>query len=111
MTTFGPYPATVLSWHDGDTCHLDIDLGFAVHLISQPSCRIFGINAPELSTDAGKASLAYVTALCPPGTKVMVTSHGWDKYGGRFDGSIVLPSGSDLASVMLAAGQAVPLTT
>ena len=114
---YGPYPAIVRDWHDGDTCHVDLDLGFGVFEFSHDldgkpvlSCRIFGINAPELATDAGKQSLAYAVALCPPNTRVTVTSHGWDKYGGRFDGSIVLPDGTDFAARMLAAGMAVPLT-
>ncbi|HLA65189.1 MAG TPA: hypothetical protein VK600_01255 [Candidatus Saccharimonadales bacterium] len=114
MTVYGPYPAVVTDWHDGDTCHLNIDLGFATFeyghdLDGHPilSCRIYGINAPELSTDAGKAALLYAEQLCPPGTHVTVLSHGWDKYGGRFDGSIALPDGSDFGTAMLAAGQAV----
>lgn len=113
--TYGPYPARVLDWHDGDTAHIDVDLGFserasAYTLDGHPvlSCRIWGINAPELSTDAGKTALAYVQQLCPPGTLVTVVSHGWDKYGGRWDGSVTLPDGTDLAARMLAAGQAVP---
>jgi endonuclease YncB( thermonuclease family) len=127
---FGPYPGVVRDWHDGDTAHIDLDLGFgfelrAYTLDEKPrlSLRTFGINAPELSTAAGKAALAFVQDLCPPETKVTVLSHGWDKYGGRFDGSVRLPaertvenadaSGSttsdDLATLMLAAGQAVPL--
>jgi endonuclease YncB( thermonuclease family) len=112
--TFGPYPGVVRDWHDGDTCHVDVDLGFsnieaAYDLDGKPrlSCRIFGINAPELSTDAGKAALAYANQLCPPGTHVKVTSHGWDKYGGRFDGSLQLPDGVDYGNAMIAAGQAV----
>ena len=102
------YPAVVTSWHDGDTCHIDLDLGFGVHEESF-SCRIYGINAPELSTDAGKAALAYALKICPNGTNVTVVSHGWDKYGGRFDGSLTLPDGSDFGKAMLDAGQAVPL--
>jgi endonuclease YncB( thermonuclease family) len=72
------------------------------------SCRVWGINAPELSTAEGKAALAYALELCPPGTRVTVVSHGWDKFGGRWDGSITLPDGSDFGQRMLAAGQAVP---
>jgi endonuclease YncB( thermonuclease family) len=115
-TDFGPYPGVVRDWHDGlgDTCHVDLDLGFfeslrAYDIAGKPrvSCRIFGINAPELSTAAGKAALAYAETLCPAGTSVTVVSHGLDKYGGRFDGSITLPSGADFAQAMLAAGQAV----
>lgn len=116
MSEFGPYPAIVTDWHDGDTCHVNLDLGFAVFLYGHDldgkpvmSCRIFGINAPELSTDAGKVALAYAQQLCPAGSKVTVVSHGWDKYGGRFDGTITLADGRDFATEMLAAGQAVPM--
>jgi endonuclease YncB( thermonuclease family) len=104
----------VVDWHDADTAHIDVDLGFgqiaAAYTIEgrpQLSCRVYGINAAELGTSEGKRALAYVTALCPPGTVVSVVSHGWDKYGGRWDGSIMLPDGRDLATVMLDAGQAV----
>lgn len=115
MTTyFGPYPGIVRDWHDGDTCHVDLDLGFglvleAYSLDGTPlnSCRIYGINAPELSTQAGKDAAAFVRTLCPGGTHVTVVSHGWDKYGGRFDGTITLPDGRDIATVMLATGHAV----
>src|SRR5690242_6337183 len=102
MTTFGPYPAKVVAVHDGDTCTLDIDLGFD-HIIkgldfsgrTRLSCRVFGINAPELSTPEGKVALSYALTIMPVGTLVAVVSYGWDKYGGRFDGSIALPTGLD----------------
>jgi endonuclease YncB( thermonuclease family) len=113
--TYGPYPARVLDLHDGDTCHLNLDLGFgfqmgAYDFAGHPllSCRVFGINAPELSTDAGKIALAFAQSIMPPGTIVSVLSHGWDKYGGRFDGSITLPDGTDYGTRMIDAGQAVP---
>jgi endonuclease YncB( thermonuclease family) len=111
---FGPYPGKVINVHDGDTVALDIDLGFD-HLIAgedwdgktRLSCRIYGINAPELNTPEGKDALAYAQTLLPLGTRVRVTSHGWDKYGGRFDGWIILPDGRDFGSAMIAAGHAV----
>jgi endonuclease YncB( thermonuclease family) len=113
---FGPYPGIVRDWHDGDTCHVDLDLGFgfelrAYNLDNKPrlSCRIYGINAPELATQAGKDALAYVQTLCPNNTPVTVISHGWDKYGGRFDGSITLPDGTDVAKAMLDSGHAVSM--
>ena len=112
---FGPYPAVVTDWHDGDTCHVNLDLGFAVYIYGHDldgkpifSCRVLGINAPELATDAGKAALATAQKLCPPGTHVSVVSHSFDKYGGRFDGAITLPSGVDFATAMVAANQAAP---
>ena len=116
MSVFGPYPARVDSVHDGDTCSLTIDLGFGMEAVShdldghaQLSCRIFGINAPELSTDAGKAARDFAQTLLPVGARVTVVSHSWDKYGGRFDGSITLPDGRDFAKVMLDTGHAVPM--
>lgn len=111
---YGPYPGLVKNFHDGDTCHVDVDLGFGVilnayDLKGRPviSCRIYGINAPELNTEAGKASRVYAISLCPPQTYVTVLSYGWDKFGGRFDGSITLPDGRDFGEVMISAGQAV----
>jgi endonuclease YncB( thermonuclease family) len=114
VTRFGPYPAQVVAVHDGDTCTLDIDLGFD-HIIkgqdfkgnTRLSCRVYGINAPELNTAAGKGSLEYALTLLPIGSLVTIFSHGWDKYGGRFDGTIQLEDGRDYGEVMVQAGQAV----
>jgi endonuclease YncB( thermonuclease family) len=106
MATFGPYPAVVLEVHDGDTMRLEIDLGFGVHF--SYSCRVFGINAPELATAAGKTARDYAKQLVAPGSAVSVVSHGWDKFGGRFDGELTLPDGRSFGAEMLAAGMAVP---
>lgn len=106
---FGPYPATVVDWHDGDTCHVDLDLGFGIHLMAPVACRLWGIDAPELKLEEGKVSRDYARELCPPGTDVTVVSHGWDKWKGRFDGQLTLPDGRDFSQAMLDAGQAVPL--
>lgn len=119
MTVYGPYPGVVRDWHDGDTCHVDVDLGFsqieaAYDLDGHPrlSARLYGCNAPELSTDSGKASLAAVKTICPPGTRVVVTSHGWDKYGGRFDAEIRLASSGDsVADLLIASGYAIAVAT
>lgn len=112
--TFGPYPAKIVGIHDGDTMTLDIDLGFD-HLVAgqdwngktRIACRVVGINAPELSTVAGKAALAYAQTLVKIGDLVTVVSHGWDKYGGRFDGAVTLANGASYGDAMIAAGQAV----
>jgi len=114
-TPFGPFPAKCIALHDGDTVTLAIDLGFDHQIAgvdfagkTRLSCRIFGINAPELSTPEGKAALAFAETLLPVGTLCTVLSQGWDKYGGRFDGTITLPDGSDFGAAMVAAGHAVP---
>jgi len=104
---FGPYPGIVDKVVDGDTIHARLDLGFDLTVYAR--CRVFGINAPELSTDAGKQARMYAESLVPPGTEVRVLSHGWDKYGGRVDAQIAFGAGyaRDLATEMLVAGQAV----
>lgn len=111
--TYGPYPARFVGLHDGDTLWLDIDLGFGEQLTAksfsgktQVSCRVFGINAPELSTEAGKEAKAYAETLLKPGDLVKLVSHGWDAYGGRYDGTVTLPDGTDFAARMVEGGHA-----
>jgi endonuclease YncB( thermonuclease family) len=121
--TYGPYQATVEYVHDGDTIRMTLDLGslptipadlgFGISVrptaLISLNCRLYGINAPELSTAAGKAARDYLETLVKPGDRVSVVSHGWDKYGGRFDGSVATPFLTDLSEQMLASGHAVPL--
>lgn len=104
--TFGPYRGVVDAVHDGDTINIRLDVGFDLTVYAR--CRILGINAPELSTDAGKAARDYAVSLLPAGSSVQVVSHGWDKYGGRIDATVTLADGRDFGQVMLEAGQAVP---
>jgi len=105
--TFGPYPGVVDHVHDGDTIDVRLDAGFDLTIYAR--VRVYGINAPELTTDAGKQARDYAQQLLPAGAAVRVVSHGWDKYGGRVDGDIALPDGSDFGQQMLATGHAVPL--
>jgi endonuclease YncB( thermonuclease family) len=113
VAKFGPYRARCVRHYDGDTFVLDIDLGFD-HLISgldwdggeRLRCRVFGINAPEMNTAAGKAAAAYAAQLLPVGTQCQVISHGWDNYGGRFDGEVILADGSSFGDLMIKSGNA-----
>lgn len=113
---FGPYPAVVLSWHDGDSGRFDLDRGWADHKVGDPELRLLAagsaghpvsVNAPELNTDAGKAALSHILTLCPVGSAVKVTSYHWDKYGGRYDATVTLPDGRDVGATMIADGHAV----
>jgi len=129
--SFGPYPGTVLSLHDGDTFRVEISIPRARHTrdvgwdLTLPSSsalgwqarivvdvRLYGCNAAEIATPAGKADLAYLQTLIPVGTIVALTSYGWDKYGGRTDAAITLVGGAndgkDLTALMVAAGHAAP---
>jgi endonuclease YncB( thermonuclease family) len=113
--TWGPYKGRVVRVHDGDTVMIDLDLGFD-HLIVAESwdgtdrlaCRVYGINAPELRTAAGQKATEFAKTLLKPGDIVQVLSYGWDKWGGRFDGTITLADGRDFAQTMLDAKQARP---
>ena len=55
------YAAKLLEVIDGDTVDLFIDLGFGVHV--KERCRLYGIDAPEMPTEAGKAAKAYLESL------------------------------------------------
>lgn len=101
---YGPYKAQVDKIHDGDTIYMYLDVGFDVVIYGR--CRVYGINAPELSTQEGKDAKAYAESICPAKSFVTVLSHGWDKYGGRFDGEITLPNRDNFGMAMVATGHA-----
>lgn len=113
---YGPYRGIVDLAHDGDTVNVRLDVGFDLTVYAR--CRILGINAPELSTAAGKTARDFAQTVLRPGTPVHVISHGWDKYGGRIDAEIQLDTAyiydgvpyTDFAKLMLASGNAVVYT-
>lgn len=65
--------ARVLEWHDGDTVKLDLDLDYETH--NNGWHRLIGIDTPELSTVEGKAVTAWVEALAPAGTDLVIVSY------------------------------------
>lgn len=79
------YEAKVERIVDGDTLKLDIDLGFTIHWKS--SCRLWGIDTPELKSkvaevrDAAKLSMQYVIDNLQVGSTVLIYSMTLDKYG------------------------------
>ena len=105
---YGPYRGVVDYVQDGDTVYCKLDLGFDITVYAR--VRLFGINAPEISTDAGKEARAFARQTLPVGKEVLVTSYGWDKYGGRVDGRIeYVDQGQNynFATVMVDSGHAV----
>jgi len=52
------YSVELIRVIDGDTVHLMIDLGLDVKVSTK--CRLFGINAPEMNTQAGKDAKAFL---------------------------------------------------
>lgn len=62
---FYTYRAIVTAVHDGDTCTVDIDLGFAIWMKNQ-KLRLYGINAPEMTgiqKEDGIKSRNYISSM------------------------------------------------
>lgn len=100
------FPAVVTGVHDGDTVQVLADLGFAVW--RYVNVRLAGINAIELGQPGGREARDHLRALLPVQTPVTLVALGWDKYGDRVDGHLVLPDGHDASVVMVADGYAAP---
>lgn len=99
-------PAVVLRVIDGDTVHLQLDLGW--HTYRTENCRVAGINAPELNTREGQAARTFAAVLLNIGDPVTFESHSLDKYGRPLGAISYGKDGLDFATQMLSAGHAVP---
>ena len=55
------YKAQVKAIIDADTIDVLIDLGFGVHTMQR--LRLYGIDAPEMKTEAGKVAKEYVKSV------------------------------------------------
>lgn len=101
------YSATVLKVVDGDTVHLDVDLGLDQR--RRLSVRLYGINSPEMNTAEGKAAREHLVVLVFGGAGPQVTVRTYkdrtEKYG-RYLGTL-LKDGVDLNERMVADGHAV----
>ncbi len=75
------YSAKVASVIDGDSVYLDVAVGF--HVSVNIYARLYGINAPEVSTPEGKESRAALRKKLLPGADVIVKTFKdpGDKYG------------------------------
>jgi endonuclease YncB( thermonuclease family) len=79
------YKAELIRVVDGDTVDLIIDLGFDTS--RKERFRLYGIDAPELRTEAGKAAKAWLMSVLQPlgfiyvQTIQLSTKAKRDKYG------------------------------
>lgn len=83
---FYEYSVLDYSVTDADTVQTLLDLGFDVY--SQMACRLYGIDTPELNTQAGKLVRLVVVAWAAKQTKLLALSIARDKYAGRYVGRI-----------------------
>lgn len=102
------YPAVVVSVHDGDTATVSVDQGWDNSRLC--AIRLYGMNAIELNQPGGPEARDHLMAMLPVGLAVTLISHGWDKYGDRTDGQIILPNGVDTGIQMTADGYAAAWT-
>ena len=99
-------PGVVRRIVDADTLVIDLDLGWGTWKIGQ-KVRLLGIDAPEMSTAAGKAAREWLVAWLPLGTEVTVQSYALDSFG-RVLGRVCYAGTGDLSEALLNAGHAVP---
>lgn len=102
-------PAVVLAVHDGDTVRVRADLGWHVQL--DTLVRVDGIDAPELTSPAGKSARLELLKLLPVGSSCTVASKrllgASEKYG-RALADVSSADGVSAAEHMLAVGAAKP---
>ena len=81
------YQAKLIEVIDGDTVDLLVDLGFGVHV--KERFRLYGIDAPEMPTEAGKIAKAYLESILGASIELFVATRKMtrrpqektDKYG------------------------------
>lgn len=98
------YKAEIIRVVDGDTLWLDVDLGFDVR--RKDSFRLYGIDAPELSTDAGKTAKAWLEDAVSGGIDMLTTYKDTREKYGRYLGTL-WKNGRNLNQAMVDAGHAV----
>lgn len=109
-----PYDYQILRVIDGDT--VEFEAGFLPGALKQKlSLRIYGVDTPEKSPRA-KCSEENLKSLNAKlfteqeimnAMKVQIYIKGWDKYGGRVLGDVIL-DGEFLSTRLIAKGYAVP---
>lgn len=95
---------------DGDTMHVLIDLGMEISF--RTTLRVYGINAPEMSTQAGKDVKQWVIdwfrTHCPAGTFMVQTVKDRTEKFGRYLAVVIAPDSAIFNDDIVAAGMAVP---
>lgn len=110
-TLAGPYSAVIVRVIDGDTVEARVRLWLG--LDQTVRVRIRDMDAPEMhghcpgEREAAMAARDYLARLLGDGP-VALSRISPDKYGGRVDAAIHLPTGQDVAAAMRAAGHARP---
>lgn len=106
------YDAVILRVNDGDTVVISAPF-LPPPLKQELAVRIFGVDTPEKGFRAqcpqederGKTATKFTTNLVAKSQKRQVILYGWDKFGGRVLGDIIL-DGQSLRSQLIQNGLA-----
>jgi micrococcal nuclease len=106
------YDAQILRVSDGDTIVISAPF-LPPPLKPELAVRIYGVDTPEKGAraqcqqEANKALQAsqYTKTLISQGGKIQVTLYGWDKFGGRVLGDIIV-NGQSVRQGLIANGLA-----
>lgn len=106
------YDAQILRVSDGDTIVISAPF-LPAPLKPELAVRIYGVDTPEkgaraqCKSEADRAMLAsnYTKQLIAGGQKFQVTLYGWDKFGGRVLGDVIV-NGQSVRAGLIANGLA-----
>ena len=106
------YDTTILRVSDGDTIVISAPF-LPAPLKPQLAVRIFGVDTPEKGHRAqcpqeaarGEQASTWTKDLVKSGRQFQVTLYGWDKFGGRVLGDILV-DGQSVRHGLIAAGLA-----
>lgn len=106
------YDAQILKVSDGDTIVIAAPY-LPEPLKPQLSVRVFGVDTPEKGhraqcpkeAEMGEKASAHTKKMIESGKKFQVTLYGWDKFGGRILGDILV-DGKSVRESLIAAGMA-----
>ena len=104
------YDAQIIRVNDGDTVVISAPF-LPQPLKPELAVRIFGVDTPEKGHRAqcpaedqrGQAATQFTKNAVNAATKRQVVLYGWDKFGGRVLGDIIL-NGQSLRSMLIANG-------
>ena len=104
------YDAQIVRVNDGDTVVISAPF-LPQPLKPELAVRIYGVDTPEKGFRAqcpsedqrGQAATKFTTAAVAKSTKRQVILYGWDKFGGRVLGDIIL-DGQSLRAQLIANG-------
>lgn len=106
------YEAQILKVSDGDTVVIAAPF-LPAPLKPQLAVRIFGVDTPEkghraqcpVEAQKGELATQYTKSLVSKGRQFQVVLYGWDKFGGRVLGDIIV-DGQSVRQGLLANGLA-----